>query len=55
MEGAKCFIEVYKCGESGILNSDIADIKDLKIYLEVTQMYKWQTIAVWYFKPKVST
>ena len=62
MEGAQCFIEVYKCRDKAFTAPDFSEdqiyvmpINKLKEYLEVTQVLKWQTIAVWYIKPKVKS
>lgn len=57
MEGAQCFIEVYKVvGDTETFNCDCADIEWYSKYLGDTKAHEFlETIAVWYIKPKVSS
>ena len=58
MEGAQCFIEVYKCMNETFLSPDFSEdhtyvslIDNLKNDLEFNKQIGIQTIAVWYIKP----
>ena len=57
MEGAQCFIEVYKReGCQGLHHTMAWNIKELKKTLHQSFITPFiQTIAVWYIKPKSST
>ena len=53
MEGAECFIEVYKDGDGEVRNLGIRYILYLKQDLYFTRtLFESKTIAVWYIKPK---
>ena len=52
MEGAQCFIEVWKGRYSDLYNSPIRNITTLNDVLKHTERIGLKTIAVWYIKPK---
>ena len=63
MEGAQCFIEVYKILSKGLFHSPdysenatyTSPINELVEDLRFTSSIGLKTIAVWYIKPKVKS
>ena len=55
MEGAQCFIEVFKIDDSLTGWKAITPLINLRASLHITEKFGFKTIAVWYIKTKVKS
>ena len=55
MEGAQCFIEVFKKNNIELFHKPMLPIRKIKIEILHTKISQFKTIAVWYIKPKVKS